>query len=81
MLGKLPDRTQRELFRPMLEDMINKGHELVLLADSIDWQYFEKEFASLYSNTGQSSVPVRLIVGCLLLKHLKNLGYETLAKA
>ena len=81
MLGKLPDRTQRELFRPMLEDMIDKGHELVLLADSIDWQYFEKEFASLYSNTGQSSVPIRLIVGCLLLKHLKNLGDETLAKA
>jgi len=81
MLGKLPDRNQRELFRPMLEEMIDKGHELVLLANSIDWQYFEKEFSSLYSNVGQSSVPIRLIVGCLLLKHLKNLGDETLAKA
>jgi IS5 family transposase len=81
MLGKLPDRNQREIFRPMLEEMIDKGHELALLADTIDWQYFEKEFSSLYSNVGQSSIPIRLIVGCLLLKHLKNLGDETLAKA
>ena len=81
MLGKLPDRNQRELFRPILVDIIDNHHELVLLADSIDWQYFEKEFASLYSEVGQSSVPIRLIVGCLLLKHLKNLGDETLAKA
>ncbi|MDR2125717.1 MAG: hypothetical protein LBP63_02650 [Prevotellaceae bacterium] len=28
----------------MLNDIINKRHELVLLADTIDWQYFEKEF-------------------------------------
>ena len=81
MLGKLPDRNQRELFRPMLADIIDKGHELVLLADSIDWDYFETEFSTLYSTVGQSSVPIRLMVGCLLLKHLKNLGDETLAKA
>jgi len=81
MLGKLPDKNQQELFRPMLVDVIDKQHELVLLSDSIDWQYFENEFADLYSHTGQRSVPIRLMVGCLLLKHLKNLGDETLAKA
>ena len=27
-------------------------HELALLADRIDWRYFEKEFAPLYSKTG-----------------------------
>jgi len=78
MLGKLPDKNQRELFRPLLVDLIDPHHELVLLADSIDWQYFEKEFAPLYSNVGQSSVPIRLMVGCLILKHLENLGDETL---
>ena len=52
MLGKLPDLKQREIFRPMLEDIIDKRHELVLLADSIDWQYFENEFSSLYSPVG-----------------------------
>jgi IS5 family transposase len=81
MVGKLPDTNQRELFRPMLVEMINKQHELVLLADTIDWGYFENEFTPLYSYVGQSGVPIRLIVGCLLLKHLYNLGDETLAKA
>jgi IS5 family transposase len=80
MLGKLPDKNQRELFRPMLADMIDPTHEMVLLANTIDWDYFENEFSSLYSYIGQSSVPIRLIVGCLILKHLENLGDETLPK-
>ncbi|MDR1668011.1 MAG: transposase [Bacteroidales bacterium] len=80
MLGKLPDKNQRELFRPMLTDMIDKGHALALLADRIDGQYFEDEFSPLYFSVGQSSVPIRLMVGCLLLKQLKNLGDETLPK-
>jgi IS5 family transposase len=53
----------------------------VLLGKKINWSYFEKEFASLYSHTGQPGVPIRMMVGCLLLKHLHNLGDETLAKA
>jgi IS5 family transposase len=81
MLGTLPDKNQRELFRPMLVDLIDTQHELVLLSDTIDWQYFENEFSPLYSPVGQRSVPIRLMVGCLILKHLKNLGDETLAKA
>ena len=80
MVGKLPDTNQRELFRPMLVDLIDPQHELVLLADTIDWHYFENEFTCLYSYVGQSSVPIRLIVGCLILKHLENLGDETLPK-
>ena len=36
MVGKLPDTSQRELFRPLLVDIIDKEHELVLLADTID---------------------------------------------
>jgi len=80
MKGTLPDQTQRELFRPLLSDMIDPNHELALLADRIDWGYFEKEFSPLYSAMGQPSVPIRLMVGCLLLKQLENLGDETLAK-
>ena len=81
MLGQLPDSNQRELFRPMLTYMIDKNHELAHLSNVIDWQYFENEFSPLYSHVGQKSVPIRLMVGCLLLKHLKNLCDETLAKA
>jgi IS5 family transposase len=80
MLGTLPDRTQRELFKPLLRDIIDPAHELALLADAIDWNYFEEEFAPLYGTAGQPSEPIRLMVGCLMLKRLKNLGDETLAK-
>jgi len=79
MIGKSPDRHQRELFRPLLTDFIDMTDDLVLLGQKIDWSYFEKEFASLYSNTGQPAMPVRLMVGCLILKQLYNHGDETLA--
>jgi IS5 family transposase len=80
MTGKLPDRHQRELFRPLLANMIDRRHELALLADTIDWQYFEDEFSPLFSKQGAPGVAIRLMVGCLLLKHLENLGDETFAK-
>jgi len=81
MIGKSPNRNERDMFRPLLSDFIDMKHELVLLSERIDWSYFEKEFAPLYSRMGQPAEPIRLMVGCLLLKHLYDLGDETLAKA
>jgi IS5 family transposase len=75
MLGKLQEN-HRELFRTRLEDLINPHHELALLANRIDWCYFENEFKSYYSAIGAPSVPIRMMIGCLLLKHLYNLGDE-----
>lgn len=80
MLGKNPEK-KPELFRPMLVDFIDHEHELVLLSEKIDWNYFEKEFSPFYSKVGNPSHPIRFMVGCLLLKHLYNLGDETLEKA
>ncbi|MDL2261998.1 transposase [Bacteroidales bacterium OttesenSCG-928-I21] len=78
MIGKLPIKSQRNLFRPMLDDFIDPKHELVLLANAVDWSYFEKEFSQYYSEKGAPSVPIRLMAGCLMLKHLYNLGDERL---
>jgi IS5 family transposase len=75
MIGK-PQANNRELFRIRLEDFINPNHELSLLAKAIDWQYFEKEFKHYYSERGAPSVPIRTMVGCLMLKYLYNLGDE-----
>lgn len=80
MLGKNPEK-KPELFRPMLVDLIDHEHELVLLSEKIDWNYFEKEFSPLYSKVGNPSHPIRFMVGCLLLKHLYNFDDETLEKA
>ena len=77
MLGKLQEN-QRELFRTRLEDLINPNHELALLSKRIDWQYFEDEFKGYYSAKGAPSVPIRTMVGCLLLKYLYNLSDERL---
>lgn len=81
MLGKSPSRIEPELFRPQLSSFISMNKELVLLSEKIDWSYFEKEFGPLYSDKGKPSVPIRALVGCLMLKHLYNLGDETVAKA
>ena len=81
MVGKTDSKKQHDLFRPMLIDFISSGHELVLLANKIDWSYFEKELSKFYSPHGRPSMPIRLMVGCLLLKRLYNLGDETLAQA
>lgn len=65
----------------MLTDFIDRGNELALLADNIDWDYFEREFAPLYSKNGRPAEPIRLMVGCLLLKQMYNLGDETIPAA
>ena len=65
----------------MLLDFIDKTHELVLLSAKIDWTYFEKEFSIFYSTTGRPSMPICLMVGCLMLKRIYNLGDETLSEA
>jgi len=81
MIGKTQDQNQRDIFNPLLKDFIDLGHELVLLANKIDWGYFEKEFSVHYSNVGQPAMPIRLMIGSLLLKRIYNLGDETLCEA
>jgi len=77
MLKKLPVQPQLEMFKTVLASFINHQHELCLLAKEIDWDYLEKEFAPLYGEVGRPSIPIRTIVGLLLLKQIYNLGDET----
>jgi len=81
MIGKIVNQNQRDLFQPLLKDFIDMSHELVLLSDKIDWNYFEKDFSKYYSNTGQPSMPIRLMVGSLMLKRIYNLSDERLCEA
>jgi len=78
MLGKSPSQTQGKLFEPLLIDFINMRHPLVALAERIPWNDLERDFAKFYSNVGQPSKPVRMMVGLLILKQLYDLGDETL---
>ncbi len=53
MRGKSQDQDQRNLFRPISKEIINPEHELVKLAEKIDWSYFEKTFSDYYSDQGR----------------------------
>jgi transposase, IS5 family len=77
MLKKLPKQPQLEIFKTVLANFINPQHELCLLAKEIDWDSLEKELAPLYREVGRPSIPIRTIVGLLLLKQIYNLGDET----
>ncbi len=80
MKGKSPNQIQENLFRPILKELINPDHELVVLAQRINWQCFEDEFSSIYLHTGQPGIPIRTIVGLMLLKRIYNSGDETVMK-
>lgn len=77
MIGKSPNERQKHLFLPNLTDFINLQHQLCSLANEIDWQQFETDFAPLYSTIGCPAKPIRLMVGLLILKQIYNLGDET----
>lgn len=76
-MKKLPQQPQLEMFKVTLVSFIHPNHELCLLAKKIDWDAFEKDFEPLYGTVGRPSVPIRKMVGLLLLKQMYNLGDET----
>lgn len=70
-----PD-TQLQFLMPDLASMLDARQPLYRLAQAIDWGEFERAFASLYHEEGRPALPVRRMVGLLLLKQLHNLSDE-----
>ena len=77
MIGKRVNQDQKHLFLANLSEFIDPNHPLCLMAEKIDWEFFEKHFAELYSERGAPAKPIRLMVGLLILKQVYNLGDET----
>lgn len=77
MLGKKRPENQFDLFRSRLDQMISKEHELVKLSEEVDWSWIEKELKEFYSDQGRPSVPIRTMVGMLLLKQTYNQSDES----
>ena len=70
---------QNDLFKARLDQIIDLGHELVLLALAIEWTFLEASFGAVYSDVpGQPPLPVRLMAGLAILKHTYNLSDEEL---
>ncbi len=65
-----------DLFRARLDQIINMKHELVQLADRLDWDWLDGEIAPLYSEQGRPGIESRFVIGLLLLKHMFALSDE-----
>jgi len=80
MKGKSPNQNQLSLVDQSLPRQLNPKHPLYRLAKAIPWDELEQELAPLYSHTGRKAHPVRLMVGLLILKQLRNLSDEAVVE-
>jgi IS5 family transposase len=65
-----------DLFRARLDQIIDMKHELVRLADAINWEWIDAELADRFSDSGRPATETRFMVGLLLLKHVYRLSDE-----
>ncbi len=47
-----------DLFRARLDQILNMKHELVALADKIDWAWLDDELAPCFSDHGRPAEPL-----------------------
>ena len=82
MPPKTPKPSSGDLFRMLLENIIDQKHELVRLAGLIDWTRFDEAFGAFYNDQkGREGLPTRLMAGVHLLKHMKGLSDEQVCAA
>ena len=80
MISKAKLISQRA-FSFSLSDTLDKNHPLFILANKISWTTFEDEFSRLYcADNGRPAKPIRLMVGLLMLKHLRNVSDESIVE-
>lgn len=80
MVGKTEKTPQLDIFKTPLKQFINHNHELCILSNKIDWEAITGEFKGYYKDFGRPSVPIRKMVGLLLLKYLYNLSDENIVE-
>lgn len=73
--------TAQLAFFSNFEDTLNQKHPLFILANKIDWSVFETTFTPLYCvDNGRPAKPIRLMVGLLMLKHIRNISDESVVE-
>lgn len=74
MIPRKKDISQLGFFSSF-DDTLNQKHPLYILANRVDWSRFESAFLPLYcQDNGRPAKPIRLMVGLLLLKHIRNIS-------
>ncbi|MGH8545971.1 MAG: IS5 family transposase, partial [Gammaproteobacteria bacterium] len=56
--------------------LIDRRHELVKLAELIDWRHFDREWGEAFCENGRPAIATRLIAGLHYLKHTYGLSDE-----
>lgn len=80
MIPQKKPQNQSSLFFSFT-DTLNKKHPLFILANEIQWEVFEQAFIPLYCATnGRPAKPIRLMVGLLMLKHIRNISDESVVE-
>jgi transposase, IS5 family len=68
-------------FLNTFEEQLTHKHPLYILANQINWEKFEKEFTKHYNDKmGRPAKSIRLMVGLLILKHIRNLSDESVVE-
>ncbi|MBN2172726.1 MAG: transposase [Bacteroidales bacterium] len=81
MVGKTEKTPQLNVFKIPLDLYINKNHELCLLSKKINLDQEEEDFCEYYcADNGRPSIPIRKIVGVILLKRTYNLSDESVVE-
>ena len=80
MVGKTEKTPQLDIFKTPLKQFINLNHELCVLANKINWEKETEKFSGYYKNFGRPSVPLRRMIGLVLLKYMYNLSDEQIVE-
>ena len=78
---KSPSNTHQVSMFWDLASMLNPTHPMYKLANLINWETFERTFAPLYcKDNGRMAKPIRLMVGLIVLKHIRNVSDESVVE-
>ena len=73
---KPKNQPQDQLFQVRLDVVCDPSNPLVKLADRIDWDDLDEQFASLYANDGRPATATRMLIGLTLLQSLYGLSED-----
>jgi IS5 family transposase len=78
MKPKKIKHNQSRLFEIRLSNQLNPNNALIKLSKNIDWESIEKEIESIFKEKkGRPAVPVRTIIGLLMLQHIFGISDES----
>jgi transposase, IS5 family len=70
---------QMTIIDGVFEAKLNPNHELLILAEKINWSRLSEELEPSYSNIGRNGKPIRMMVGAHILKHMFDMSDEQVA--